>query len=409
MRKLIDRIQVSIENFVEQRDDFVMIMACSDNDAPLVLKIVQDVEQAGASDVFLLFADDFVATGPYVAVAIERLRQQHKLVNDWLTEQGRDLFPPVPDRLDDPQFSPIKRLEQAMMYARSLLPKGGDHRLIWTMFPPTIHDRKAYLDLVASFAAWRGVKPGMRGLRIIFRDGTDTAGFMPALASAPRLRIKSVDMGPEAIQAALKEEAEDEALPDERRMAALLQQALLDSAHGRTQQALTQFKVLLGYYQHTQTYALQALVLNAIGDIFHRTNDLKNACHWYECAVPLAVKSESPVLFHAAVSNLADIAFKRAEYGRAEQLYDAADQLAGKMLYAEGMVHARERRGLSLEYQRAYERAVQSWEAAANVSRTTGLLPQLKANLQHLARGYRKLGMTEKQAAVQAELRQLDG
>jgi tetratricopeptide (TPR) repeat protein len=409
MRTLIDRIQASIAHFVEQRDDLVMIMACSDNDAPLVLKIVQDVEKASGSDVFLLFADDFVATGPYVAVAIERLRQQHKLVNEWLTAQGRDLFPPLPEPLDSAQFSPIQRLGQAMMYARSLLPHDGDHRLIWAMLPPTIHDRQAYLDLVSAFAAWRGVRPGMQGLRIIFRDETDTAGFMPALARAPRVRITSVDMGPAAIQSALQEEANDATLPQERRMAALLQQALLDSAHGRTQQALAQFRVLLGYYQHTQTAALQALVLNAIGDIFHRTNDCTNACYWYECAVPLAVKSESPVLLHTAVSNLADIAFKCAAYGLAEQLYDAADQLAGKMLYAEGMVHARERCGLSREYQHAYERAVQSWEAAANVSRTTGLLPQLKANLQHLARSYQRLGMVDKRAAVEAELRQLAG
>jgi tetratricopeptide (TPR) repeat protein len=408
MRKLLDRIQKTIEDFVEQRDDLVLVFSCSDEDAPLLLKIVQDVEQANSTDAFLLFADEFVEPEAYVSLAIDRLREQLQIANDWLAEQGRSPLPATPETLDDVRLSPIQRLGQAMTYARNLVPKEGGHRLIWAMFPQRIQDREAYAKLMSAFAPRQGLRPGMQRLRIIFRDQCGTEELSPELVNAPRFRFSNVDISPDALQQALREEVEDEELPDERRMSALLQYTLIDSAHGRRQEALTHLKLLLGYYQHTDNDVLHALVLAAIADIFYREKDIEKAIHWYECAVPVAIKSKSPVVFHSAVSNLADIAFERQEYERGEKLYDAADQLAGKMLYAEGMARARERRGLCQEHQHAYDRAVESWEDAAGVSRTTGMGARLKANLEHLSRGYRRLGMEDRLKPVLEELTTLD-
>lgn len=408
MRKLIERVQADLESFVEQRDDLLMIISCSENDSPIVLKVLQDVEQANSTDVFLLFADDFVEPLPYVDVAIERLREQRKIACDWLAEQDRELLPPVPDALGDVNLSPVRRLGEAMMYARSLVPKEGGHRLVWAMFPQRISNRRAYLDFVSAFAPHYGLKPGMQRLRLIFRDEPDTVALMPELGAAPRLRFNRVDMGPEAIERALREEVEDEELPEERRMTALMQNALLDSAYGRTQDAFTQFRVLLGYYQHTCNYVMQALILNTVADIHLQQNEPKKAQYWYECAVPLAIKSESPVVSHSAVSNLANLAFQQGEFDRAAQLYDYADQLAGKMLYAEGMARAREGRGLSLEQLKDYPGAIASWQRASELSRNTGMTALLKANLEHLARAYQRQGALNEHRAVLTELRQLE-
>ena len=408
MRKLIEKIQNGLEDFIEQRDNLVMIVSCDDNDAPLVLKIVSDLEQADATDVYLLFADDFVAPDPYVSVTIERLREQHKIANEWLVEQGRKPLPPIPKKLTDETRSPAQRLGDAIMYARSLLPKEGGHRLIWVMFPQQIKDRKSYIELTSIFIPWRGLQPWMRGIRFIFRDEPETECFMPELVKAPRARIMSVDMSPDAIQASLKDEVEDEELPDEQRMTALLQNAMLEAAHGHTEEAMAQYNILLGHYQHTNNHVLQALVLNAIGDIYNRANNFEKAQHWYECAVPPAVESKSPVMLHTVVRNLADLAFRNNQHETAEQLYNYADQLAGKMLYAEGMAQARERRGLIQERLKAYKEAIDSWERAAQLCRNTEMSAPLKANLEHLARGYERLSMSDKLAAVRTELRQIE-
>ena len=37
MRKLFERLRKSMEDFIGQRDDFLMLALCSENDAPPVL------------------------------------------------------------------------------------------------------------------------------------------------------------------------------------------------------------------------------------------------------------------------------------------------------------------------------------------------------------------------------------
>jgi hypothetical protein len=72
------------------------------------------------------------------------------------------------------------------------------------------------------------------------------------------------------------------------------------------------------------------------------------------------------------------------------------------------MVRAREQRGLCQEHQHAYDRAVKSWRAAADVSRTTGMMDHLKANLEHLCRGYQELKLADEFAAARTELNEVE-
>ncbi|CAG1007007.1 hypothetical protein ANRL2_04668 [Anaerolineae bacterium] len=408
MFKLIDAIKRSFETFVEQRDDLIMIVTCSDNDAAMVLKFVQDVEQANGTDLFLLFADDFTDADTYVADAVARLREEHSIASEWLTQHERSPLAPIPENLDDKSISPVRRLGLAMTYARSLIPADGGHRVVWVMFPQAILDRSAYLEFVSAFIPRRGLHPGLRQLRLAFRDQPDTQRFAPTLSSAPRVRIVPLDLGPDAIQQALQEEVEDEELPAELRMQALLQNALIDGAHGRSSDALKQFWVLLGHYQHTGNTILQAVVLNAVGDVYRLGGNLDRAQHFYECAVPPAIESQSVVVFHSAVRNLADLAYAGQRYTEASELYGHASELAGKMLYAEGRITAFQQRGLCQAAQEDYHSAVGSWEAAAALARATEMPQQLQASLKHLITAYEKLKQPDRVAALRAELRDRD-
>ena len=408
MRKLVERVRTTVEEFVEQRDDLMMMVSCSDADAPILLKLIEDVEQSVASDVFLFFADDFDEPTSYVAQIVERLREQHKSASEAFVKAGREPLPSFPEWSADDEVAPADRLIEMVSFARSLLPDDGGHRLIWTMFPQKISDGKAYLQLISAFATPRTAAPEIRGVRVIARDVIDAQPLSFDLARSNRVQFTAFDMGPEAIQDALKEETEDDALPDEQRMAALLQNALIDLAHGRNGDALPQLDVLAGYYQSTENHCLYALTLNSIGDMHSRNGDMDQACHWYECAVPPAVKSTSAVMLHTVVKNLADLAYDGKQYERAEQLYDYVDQLAGKMLYVEGMVNARERRGLCNEQLQSHDEAVQNWEAAAQLSRNVELPDGLRRNLEHLSRGYRELHMQDKLASVHQELREIE-
>jgi tetratricopeptide (TPR) repeat protein len=370
MRKLFAKLQSDLNQFVEQRDDLLMIASCADNDSGIVLQLLRDIEQSNASDVFVLLSDNFVQANPFVSVAVERLREQHTLACEALAEKGREPLPPLPADLTDESAPPHLRLQKAISFARSLLPPTGGHRLVWAMFPQQIANRGEYLQFVDAFTPREGIQPWMSGVRLLFRDEAGVRGFAPALVRAPRVRVLDVDLGPAAMEASTKEDAEDAELSEPDRMQALLSLALLDYAHSRTEAALTKYNVLLAYYQRIENLLMQAFVMNAFGDLYQRLSDLPLAQRWYECAVEPASKAKDPLMLSTISKNLGDVSYKMGAYGAAEEYFDGVDQVSKVTLDAGSKVRALEWRGLSQEKQGKYESAIASWESAALLSRT---------------------------------------
>jgi tetratricopeptide (TPR) repeat protein len=291
-----------------------------------------------------------------------------------------------------------------MGFAGALLPRAPGHRLVWGMFPARVADWPAYLKLVASCAPRPEVQPWMRGLRLVFRVEAGFAFADSPLVDAERTRLTRVDFGPAALEASFRKAADNQRLPEAERMEALLSLAFLAAAHGRTQEARTAFQVLLDYHSRTDNPLMQAVVLNGLGDLEHRAGRLQEAKSWYECAVTPAVAAEQATVLAAVVQNLAAVAYEQRSYADAEEYYDGLVQLKDCILDEEGKALALEWRGLSQEKQNAYDRAVASWEEAELLSRVFELPHRLRPVLEHLRRAYRKLGVKDRLAAVEADL-----
>lgn len=409
MRALIDRLRTDFASFVEQRDDLMLVPACSDNDVAVGLKILRDLEQASASDVFMLFSDSFIQPAPFVSVVVERLREDHRLASAALVEEGREPLPDFPASLRNEERPPAERLIEVMSFARSLLPRKGGHRLVWAVFPLEIKNRQEYLRFVAEFVPWSGLKPWMSGLRLIFRDLPGTGQFAPRLARGPRVRLGSFDFGPEAVAAGFEQDARNEELPEDERMQSLLMAAGVDYAHNRTEPAVEKYKLLLGYCQKTENALMQAFVLNTFGEMAHRAGELEKAQLWFECALVPAEEAKEAVLLATLGRNLGDVAFRQSRWADAEQYYDNVDKLASHMIDPETKIRALEARGLSQEKAGAFDRAVGSWEAAAHLSRKIDVPEFLRKNLEHLARVYRRFGMTDRLPQLEAELANCGG
>ena len=104
------------------------------------------------------------------------------------------------------------------------------------------------------------------------------------------------------------------------------------------------------------------------------------------------------------IRNLGDVAFEQKRYGEAEQYFDQLDKLTAATLDAECKARALEWRGLSQEKQEAFDRAVESWQTAAEFCRKIWLPSALERNLGHLARILKRQHQREKLAAVEKEL-----
>src|SRR5262249_8255166 len=153
------------------------------------------------------------------------------------------------------------------------------------MFPMKIVDRQPYLQLVSSLVPWQGVSPWMSGVRLIFRADLNFAQVAPELAEAPRVRLRRADFSAGAIAGEIEKQAEDETLPMEQRIQALLSLAYMDHAENRAREAEEKFNVVLGYGQQTNNLLLQAIAIHGLGDVSLRREDLDQAQHWYECAL----------------------------------------------------------------------------------------------------------------------------
>src|SRR5262249_43651240 len=131
MQQLFARFCPQLSDFIEQRDDLILLTLCAVNDAPLALQMLRDIEKATATDVFLLFANDFLSPGQFAAAALEHLREEHRLVCESLAQEGKELLPPFPEALFDEDLAAADRLRGGIEYARSLLPRDGGRRLGW--------------------------------------------------------------------------------------------------------------------------------------------------------------------------------------------------------------------------------------------------------------------------------------
>lgn len=408
MQRLIARARKILADFIEQRDDVILLARCSETDWAILLKLLRDLEQADSSDVFLLFGDPFADPESFLALTVERLREEYQVASQALEEDGKSPLPPMPDFLTDKEKLPAERLRGAIAYCRSLLPKTGGNRLVWGMFPEKIEDHAAYLQMISALVPWKRLEPWMRGTRLVFRVSPGRAPFSNS-TPPPRTHLEDFDFGQDAAAKSIQEDMEDETRPLEERMQALFSLAVLDYAHHRVDDAFEKFRVLLGHYQHTENDLMQAMVMNGIGDThFHRTNNLERAQYWYECAVPPANAAAVPVVMASVVKNLGDVSFEMGNYAEAEQFYEQLDRLVTHMRDPEAKSQALEKQGVSQEKQKAFGKAVKSWEAGATLCRNIGLPKLLKPHLEHLARVYGRFEIKKKHAAVLRELKSLE-
>ena len=408
MRALFENAKNQYVEFVEQRDELFLFLSCSDNDAPVSLKLLQDVEQANGTDVFLLFADDFVRPAPYVSVLVERLRQEHGLAQEFAKENGKPALAPFPAELSDESMVPPERLWRALKFARNLLPKEGGHRLVVGLFPQGIQSPREFVELLWKFLPWRGVERWMSGLRLVVRDPA-IRQLAPQSATVSRVRFRAFDFGPEAVQRGLEEDTSNEELPEADRMQALLLSASMDFAFHRQQEAVPKYQALLGYYQKTGDLPMQAFILNSFGDFYSRAGDVAKAQHWYECALVPAADSQDVRMLSVVGKNLGEMAYRSGRFPEAEAYFDGCDKLAAQAMDVESKIRALEWKGLSQERQGALQQAAATWNDGALLARNIGLPGFLRQLLGHMGRVYQVLGVPQHLAAVQLELQTLQG
>ena len=126
------------------------------------------------------------------------------------------------------------------------------------------------------------------------------------------MRVKPFSIPPNAQEEGLLATAEDPKAPIGDRMQAEVQFAYMDYAHGRFSQAIDRFLKSLAFFQWAEIPVMEALIICGLGDIARRQDNLKEALHWYECALVPAGKDGNPMLIATIVQNLAALPSRNA-------------------------------------------------------------------------------------------------
>jgi hypothetical protein len=403
VRKLFEQLMATIREFVKQRDDLLLVVPCEDTDVPLLMKALRDVDCQSAADLFLLFAEDFETPASFVDSLVVRLREEHQLTNKSAPDAAK--LPPLPNAFTDAREPSFARLEAGLEYGHGLVDVRAGQHFVWGMGPGSITDTASYLKLLAALLPDPDIRPWMQGVRIVARVPANFRLATSPLARYPRVRVRPFSIPPDAHEAELLATADDLKAPIGERMQAEVQLGYIDLAYGRSSEAIGRFLKSLAFFQWAEVASMEALIICGLGDIARREQNLKEALHWYQCALVPAGKDGNRMLLATIVQHLAAIAFQQQRFDDAEEHYSELVAFKRAMIEEDGLAEALEWQGLSQERQEAYDRAVDSWYESALICKSFEMTERLPRVLAHLKRGYRALEMYDELERFDAEWR----
>lgn len=406
MRRKLEEVRETLSKFVDQRDNLLLVVSLADREIAYVLKTLEGMDQTGPSDLYLIFAEPFTDGPAYATAILKNLRAQGEVAKVLLEQRGEEPFPPLPERCDDEAAPPGARLRAAIDHVASLVPSPGGHRVIWGFLPLQIADQEGYARLIGEFVMWSGLEPWMRGLRVVARDDRARPFLSPALRKkkAPGVLLYDLDMSPEALNDALVKEAADRSAPVADRMQALMQLAGIDHAYKRYPEAIEKYKLLYGYYEEHKAPAMQALVLQGVGDALLRMGNREGAKVKYHQGLALAMQTHSlPVLLNLTYA-IGDLSLELKSLREAEGFFGLSAQIAGKMQNPFVKADALEKQGIAKDRTGDEVGAVVAWRDAAALSKTFAYHERQRSTLERLIRAYRSMALDEERRACEAEL-----
>ncbi len=410
MQTLIDKLDRWLRAFVDQRDDLALLLCCRGADTALVLKILEGIDEASASNFFWVFPEIFDAPEAYVTAIVEHFAGKHEVVRQGMLQAGMPPWPELPEVVRNESVPPVRRLRELMFFSRSLVPIPGGGLSVWALCPLDIGDYPTYADFVTELLRHDYPFPWCYQLRIIARDDPEQPVLGERLGATPRIDRHELDLGPEAIERSLQEEAGNEHLPLERRIQAIQLLAGLDYAHQRYPRALEKYHLILPYFVRTDNASLTALTLNSIGECHERIDDGAQAEFYFEQSLAAASESDPPPAPIAlnTLLNLGNLAFQQQRWDEAEVYYTGAEQLATAQQSPRTIAQCLENRGYCQAKQRQVAAARDSWEAGAAIARDFQEQDLLASLLGRLCSLYRFTGQSERLRQTERELATLD-
>jgi Tetratricopeptide repeat len=407
VQKLIDSVQQRLQAFLRQRDDVALAVRSADDEAMVVSKILEGMDDASSAELYWACTDEFTDAASWVSAVVDAFAVKHAGVAMKLAGMELPAWPPMPDSLLDGTRPPVQRLRDLMVFSRSLapLPEG---LTVWCLFPLAVHDWRAWAMLSWELLQHEFPQPWFHHLRVFLRGDHD--GWMRAVATEmPRLAWYEPDLSQSAMQAALDEEAMDATLPMDQRMQNVFLSAQMDYAFSRPADAMQKYALLLKYYAGTRNGTMAALVLNALGETHVRLGNLDQAANCFERAIVPAADSTAPaipVLLNISL-NLGNLRMTQGRWAEAGEHYDIAQGFAVLQRAPDTRLRAIENLGACQYAQGRFDEAVGTWRAGIGGASALEMAELQAAMLDRLRGLYTYTNDHRNRVGVEQEMRAL--
>jgi tetratricopeptide (TPR) repeat protein len=394
VQKLLESASTRLRGFVAQRDDIALVVTCSDADAIIVQKLLDELEDAATSEMVWIVTDDFVEPVAYANAVVNAFAAKCGAVSLALRDRQAAPWPPVPAAVLDETRDPAERLRDLAAFSRSLLPFPSGMVAVWCFHPGNIRNPAGYTRLMGDVLAHEFPDPWCFDLRFLVRALPAEVTLPAALKGRPRIDWFTTDFSQDAMARAIDDEADDESLPLERRLQSLFVSANLDYAYQRPEAALEKYEILLRYFAGAQNATMTALVLNGMGEAHARLGNREQAANCYEHALVPASEAPGPpipVLLNLSL-NLGNLRLEEGNFAAAEAYYDSAQKFATIQRAAITKVQAMEKLGYCQYSLGNVDAALSSWTAAATVAEQLELHAEEASVRRHLHAHYTRAG-----------------
>ncbi len=406
MRTLVNQITERLRSFIAQRDDLALVVRSPATDAPPLLKILEGLEETSPSDFFWTFSDDFTTPEAYASAVVAAFASKHEAVRLAMEKEGMTPWPLIPPQVLSEQALPAQRLRELAAFSRELLPVVNGGVIVWVFFPLDIASHAAWASLVADVLRHEFPFPWCHHLRFIIREDPAARAVQTLLGTSPRIQWYEPDLSTDAINRSMEEEIANEELPLAERLNTLLVTAGNDYAYKRFPEALEKYEILLQYHAPTGNYAMSALALNGMGEVYEKMGDAERAGECYESALVPASHGDNPPIpiFLNVVLNLANLRLAQERWAEAEAYYDVAQQLATVARNAPVKVRSLENRGVCQQQQGKVDEAIESWNLGAAIAEQLGEAELRRSLLERLQQHYAKTRQQAKEREIRERL-----
>lgn len=381
-------LRTVLREFVHGVDHDALVIRAGETETLVTGKLLAAAGAGEADDVYLVFLSPCEQVGAYLDAIVARLDEEIAAANGLRDQARLPRWRALPLAVRDARRPAADRLRLLVEHCDTLVAAG--HRIVWGFVPSPLVDVPGFEAMVAPLADVP-VRAGRH--RFVVRDDAARGSIVADLARAGRDDVLVLDLDMSLARhyddcAAI---ACDPNAPRDERLAAALELAAADLAHGRPAAALEKYAALFDAFAGQPVR--QAQCLCSAAGIAMQGGDATTALHYAQRGLPIATAAGSLVMLRPLLVLAGQASQALARHADAAGYFDLANHVAGKCHDPYAKADALEQRGVSELAGGRAAAAAKTWEVCARLSQQFGYEDRWRSAMGRLAALYDAAGM----------------